>query len=76
MKLSVVAASASSLSDSEARAYSPEERGRFAGAFDRLIDSNLRLTDSVHGLVRAVYITLGLGIGMGAVGIWAVLHAH
>jgi len=63
--------------------YSPGDRSKFAGTFDRLVDSNLRLTESnaslaggVKDLVRAVYVALGLGLGMGAVGVWSLLHTH
>jgi hypothetical protein len=38
----------------------PEERRAFAGTFDQLIASNLRLTASVERLVRTIYVWLGL----------------
>lgn len=76
-------AAAASVEVSEGTTYSPEDRGRFATTFDRLVDANLRLTASNHALaasvkdlVRACYVGLSLSFVGGTLTIWALVHGH
>lgn len=76
-------AAASSVEVSEGTTYTPEERGRFATTFDRLVDANMRLTESNHALassvkdlVRACYVGLSLSFVGGTLTIWTLVHGR